>query len=134
MRFWQRMKLEHHRRRMLAVPICCACLGFGSLLASCQSPWIACTIVNRQASPVSLVQVSYPGGSFGVQTIAPNATFRYRFHALSTDKLSVEFTDAAHTDHTVTGPELAQGQEGSLAIAIEPGNRVTWTPDLKRAK
>lgn len=117
------------------VPLaCCVFLAMSASLTGCQSPWITCTIANHETAPVSLVEVNYPGGSFGVQTIAPNGTFRYRFHALSTDKVSVEFTDAAHTDHTVTGPELAQGQEGVLGIAIESGNRVTWTPELKKAR
>ena len=105
-----------------------------TLLAGCQSPWIRCTVVNHQAAPVSLVEVSYPGGSFGVQTIAPGATFQYRFHALGTDQVSIDFTDATHKSHTVKGPELQLGQEGTLGIAIEVDNRVTWTPSLKKAR
>ncbi|MFP5226832.1 MAG: hypothetical protein ACLGXA_04335 [Acidobacteriota bacterium] len=104
------------------------------LLAGCQSPWIACTIVNHQTTPVSLVEVSYPGGSFGVQAIAPGASFRYRFHALGTDGTSIDFTDAAHKNHTVKGPELQLGQEGTLQIAIEADSHVTWTPQLRKAK
>jgi hypothetical protein len=102
-----------------------------AMLAGCQSPWIACTIVNEQATPVSLVEVSYPGGSFGVQSIAPGGKFHYRFHALGTDTTSIDFTDAAHKKHTEKGPELRLGQEGTLNIAIEADNRVTWTPPLK---
>jgi hypothetical protein len=79
---------------------------------------------------VSLVEVNYPGGSFGVQTIAAGASYHYRFHSLSTDTLSLSFTDAARQSHTATGPELKQKQEGSLRIDIQPGNRVTWTPAL----
>jgi len=132
MRFWQGMKRSSGcGKNSLAR---CLFLAVGILLSGCQSPWITCTIVNHQPAPVSLVQVSYPGGSFGVQTIAPNGSFRYRFHALSTDKVSVEFIDAAHADHTITGPELAEGQEGIFEIAIEPGNHVTWTPKLKQAR
>lgn len=100
------------------------------LPSGCRSPWIQCTIVNQQATPVSLVQVSYPGGTFGVQTIAPGTSFHYRFRDLSDDAASLDFTDAAHHDHTVKGPQLKQGQEGTLRIAIEPGNHVQWTPVL----
>jgi hypothetical protein len=80
------------------------------------------------------VEVNYPGGSFGVQTIAAGGSFRYRFHSLGTDTLSIDFTDAARHDHTVKGPELQQQQQGTLEIAIEPGNRVTWTPALTLRK
>ena len=111
-----------------------ATLSLITLFAGCQSPWIQCTIVNHEPTPVSLVEVSYPGGSFGVQTIAPGASFRYRFHALSTDKLSMDFVDAAKKSHTATGPELLQRQEGTLRIEIQPDHRVVWTPSLKQAR
>jgi hypothetical protein len=87
-------------------------------------------IVNQQATPVSLVQVSYPGGTFGVQTIGAGASFHYRFRDLSDDAASLDFTDAAHHDHKAKGPQLKQGQEGTLRIAIEPNSRVQWTPVL----
>jgi hypothetical protein len=104
------------------------------LLAGCRSPWVQCTIVNHEETPVSLVEVNYPGGSFGVQTITAAASYHYRFHALSTDTLSIDFTDATRHSHTVSGPELKQNQEGSLLIDIQPGNQVTWTPALTLRK
>jgi len=107
---------------------CAAGLLF--LLSACHSPWIQCTIVNHEDAPVSLVEVNYPGGSFGVQTIAAGASYHYRFRNLSTETVSLEFTDAARQSHTATGPELRQGQEGTLLIEIKPGNQVVWTPAL----
>lgn len=101
-----------------------------ALLGGCHSPWIQCTIVNRQSTPVSLVQVSYPGGSFGVQTIAAGGSYHYRFRNLSNEQVSIDFTDAAHRDHTVKGPGLESGQEGTLRIDIEPDNHVIWSPSL----
>ncbi len=100
------------------------------LLSGCHSPWIQCTIVNHQGTPVSLVEVNYPGGSFGVQTIAPGASYHYRFRNLSSETVSIEFTDAARQSHTATGPELDRGQEGTLLIEIKPGNQVAWSPAL----
>jgi VCBS repeat-containing protein len=100
------------------------------MVAGCRSPWIQCTIVNHEAAPVSLVEVNYPGGSFGVQTIAAGASYHYRFHSLSTDTVSLSFTDTARQSHTVTGPELKQNQEGSLSIDIQAANQVRWTPAL----
>jgi len=100
------------------------------LAAGCQSAWVQASITNHTDTPVNLVEVNYPGGSFGIQTIAPGATFRYRFHLLGTDKVDIDFNDAAHHDHKSKGPELALGQEGSLVIGIEPGDKVTWTPAL----
>ena len=108
--------------------------GLLLLLSGCHSPWIQCTIVNHEDAPVSLVEVNYPGGSFGVQTIAAGASYRYRFHSLSTEAMSLEFPDAARQSHTATGPDLGQGQEGTLLIEIEPGNQVVWTPALTPKK
>lgn len=100
------------------------------VLCGCHSPWVQSTVVNQQDVPVKLVEVSYPGGSFGVQTIAAHGSYQYRFRILATDRMSVEFTDAAGHDHTVKGPELQQGQEGRLEIEIARGNTVRWEPDL----
>jgi hypothetical protein len=101
------------------------------LLSGCRSAWIECTIVNHESTPVSLVEVSYPGGSFGVQTIAAGGSFDYRFHSLGTDTTSLDFTDAARQSHSVKGPELKQKQAGSLQIDILDGNQVSW--NLKAA-
>jgi hypothetical protein len=115
-------------------PACCAAFSVMLVLSGCRSPWIQCTIANHEDTPVSLVEVNYPGGSFGVQTIAAGASYHYRFRNLSTDTVSIDFTDAARHSHTVSGPQLQQGQEGSLRIEIEPGNRVAWTPALTAAR
>lgn len=122
---WRRMK-----RRDGWILKAGAAIALLAMFAGCRSPWIQCAIANRQTTPVSLVQVTYPGGSFGVQTIAAGAVYQYRFHSLGTDKLSLDFTDAGRMNHTVAGPELRQNDEGSLRIEILPGNRVTWTPAL----
>jgi hypothetical protein len=111
-----------------------AALGFAVLVAGCHSPWIQCTIVNHERAPVALVEVNYPGGSFGVQTIAAGASYRYRFHALATDTASLDFTDAARKDHTATGPQIEQGQEGTLGIEIAPDGHVAWTAALRKRK
>ena len=118
------------RRTVLGV----ATAGLAALAAGCQSPWIRCTIVNHESAPVSLVEVDYPGGSFGVQTIAAGASYRYRFHALATDLVSLDFTDASRHSHTVKGPEIELGQEGTLGIEIAPDGQVRWTAALAKRR
>ncbi|HEY1807904.1 MAG TPA: hypothetical protein VGG42_05035 [Acidobacteriaceae bacterium] len=110
----------------------CAAGALLALPAGCHSPWIQCTIVNEQATPVSLVQMSYPGGTFGVQAIAPGASFHYRFRDLGDDQASLDFTDATHHDHKVEGPQLKYGQQGTLRIAIESNNKVNWEAKLTK--
>lgn len=98
--------------------------------AGCHSPWVQTTVMNHQDGPVKLVQVSYPGGTFGVQTIAAHSSYHYRFRILETGQASIDFTDAAGHDHTVKGTELRPGQEGRLEIDIDPGQTVSWQPHL----
>jgi len=99
-------------------------------MAGCHSPWVQTTVVNQQDAPVKLVQVSYPGGTFGVQTIAAHSNYHYHFRILGTGQMSIDFTDATGQDHTVKGPELQPGQEGRLEIDIDPRQTVSWQPHL----
>ncbi len=103
------------------------CLG-------CRSPWVQAVIVNQQNTPVNVVEVDYPGGSFGVQSIAPHSTFRYRFHLLGTDKVNITFIDAAEQNRKSTGPELEKGQAGTLRIEIEPGDHIQWSSSMAAPK
>jgi uncharacterized cupredoxin-like copper-binding protein len=118
------------RNSGLLLPACCATIAVLSLLAGCRSPWIQTIIVNQQNTPIKLVEVDYAGGSFGVQSIAAHASYRYRFHLLGSDKVKMEFTDAAWQNRKSTGPELEKGQAGTLRIEIEPGDKVEWLPEL----
>ena len=112
----------------------CAALAACFLLTGCRSAWIQANIVNQQDKPVNLVIVNYAGGTFGVQSIAPHATFHYRFHLLGDDKVTLDFTDAAEHDRKSTGPELKKGQAGTLRIEIEPGDKVAWLPQLTQLR
>jgi hypothetical protein len=100
-------------------------------VCGCRSAWVQATVVNDEDTPVNLVEVNYPGGSFGVQNIAPHSTFHYRFHILTDDKVEVDFTDAAGHTQEVKGPELDQGEEGTLRIDIQAGNKVVWSTSLR---
>lgn len=86
--------------------------------------------MNHESGPVTLVEVDYPGGTFGVQSIAAGSSFRYRFHVLATSAMNIAFTDAGHHNHTVAGPELEQGQRGTLTISIEPDGTIRWESKL----
>ena len=103
-------------------------------LAGCQSPWVQATVINDQNTPVNVVEVTYPGGSFGTQSIAAHGTFRYRFHILTNDAISIDFNDAAGHSHMEKGPALKQGEAGMLRIEIGPDGKVVWTPELTNSK
>jgi hypothetical protein len=104
------------------------------VVVGCRSPWVQATIVNDLDTPVNVVEVTYPGGAFGTQSIPAHGTFQYRFHILTNDVVGIDFSDAAGHDHTQKGPALRQGEAGTLRIEIEPDGKVVWTPDLSAKK
>lgn len=99
-------------------------------LAGCHSRYIAASITNNTADPLSPVEVDYPSASFGTNTLAPGATYSYRFKIIGSGPTAVLWTDAAHHDHKVSGPQLHEDDEGSLAITIGPDNTPTWNLHL----
>lgn len=103
-------------------------------LTGCRSAWVQATVVNEENAPVNVVEVTYPGGTFGVQSIAAHGVFRYRFHILTNDVMSIDFSDAAGHSHTEKGPALRQGEAGTLRIEIGPDGKVVWTPSLTGGK
>ena len=108
-------------------------LALAALLAvtGCHSAYIATTISNRTSEPLSLIEVDYPSASFGTQVLAPGQDFHYRFKVLGSGDLKLIYTDAAHADHTVSGPHLNEGDEGSLSVTVTVSG-VDWTPHLTR--
>jgi len=121
------------RRNFWIVAACSATLATVPF-TGCKSPWVQATIVNNEETPVNLVEVHYPGGNFGVQSIAPHGKYTYRFHILSNEPVKVDFTDAAGREEQIKGPELDEGEEGTLTIEIRAGDKVVWTTGLHPRK
>jgi len=99
-------------------------------LAGCHSAYIAVTISNHTAEPLSLVELDYPSASFGTQSLAPGQDFSYRFKILGSGPTTLLWTDAAHHDHKVSGPDLREGNEGRLTIAFNSSANPTWDLQL----
>lgn len=105
--------------------LCLALLAAGG----CRSPYINATVENQTGGAISPLEVDYPSASFGTATLAQGAVFKYRFKILGSGSTKVVWTDAAHHDHTAPGPNLTEGQEGSLRIVLQPVG-ASWTPSL----
>jgi hypothetical protein len=99
-------------------------------LSGCHSHYVSMDIHNGTGKAVTLVEVDYPTASFGVDTLAAGGTYHYRFKILGDGATKIFWTDAAEQQHTVAGPELKEGQEGTLSATITPGT-ATWQSDLK---
>lgn len=110
-----------------------AVAGMLLLLSGCRSAFVAAELKNDTPDTLSVVEVDYPSASFGTQSLAPGAIFRYRFKILGSGPLKVTYTDPQGHDHTATGPTLQEGGAGLLVIRIAPGG-VNWEPHLAPLK
>ncbi len=103
-------------------------------LSGCHSHFVEAAIDNQGSAPVSLIEVDYPSASFGIGSLAAHTQFYYRFKIQGSGPLKIEFTDAAGKVHTEQGPNLDQGQEGRIIIAIDSNADVAWQPKLTAAR
>jgi hypothetical protein len=101
------------------------------VLAGCRSPYVEADVINATASPVSLVEVDYPSASFGTESLAAGATYHYRFKILGSGATKVLWTDAEHHDRSVAGPQLSEGQFGTLTVTLH-GATAIWSEQLHR--
>lgn len=111
----------------MTVPVALvAMLGTG-----CHSAYIDAVVVNNTSAPVTLLEVDYPSASFGTQLLGSRKEFHYRFKVQGTGNLKLLWTDPKQQEHSVDGPDLAEGSEGSFRIVIAPDG-VEWQPHLKK--
>ena len=98
--------------------------------AGCRSAFITANIENDTAVPLQVLEVDYPSASFGVNRLAAHAAFHYRFKVQGSGPLKIQFTDSAGKNHTATGPQLQEGEQGSLNVIVDSADSVTWKPKL----
>ncbi len=118
--------------KIRAGALCLAVAGAIALatITGCKSKYVEADVINGTPSPISLVELDYPSASFGTGSLAAGATYHYRFKILGSGPTKVLWTDAAHHDHTVAGPRLDEGQEGTLSVTIS-GDSAVWAKDLR---
>ena len=104
------------------------------LFAGCRSAFVSTTITNNSAGRVTLIEVDYPSASFGVGALAPGAQYHYRFKIQGGGPIKIQFTDASGKSHTATGPDLQQGEQGSLQIDIDASGNISWIPNLTQIR
>ncbi len=97
--------------------------------SGCRSAFVNAAITNQSGHPVRLVEVDYPSASFGTSDLADGATFKYRFKVLGSGPATLLWTDLQSKEHTSAGPDLEEGQQGSLTANIGP-TAATWQRNL----
>lgn len=107
-------------------------LGAGSLtVAGCKSPHVEVTVVNQTGAEVRLLEVDYPSASFGVDVIKAGDSTHYRIQVQGRGKVKVQYTGQSEKQVQVTGPELMEGEQGTLAITLEPSGKAEFAQSMK---
>ena len=104
-----------------------ATVGF----SGCKSRYVEATVHNGSGAPVSVVEVDYPSASFGKETLADGANYHYLFKVQGDGPLKVLWTDATNHDHTISGPQLREGSEGTLVVTIKADD-AAWDLNVQR--
>jgi hypothetical protein len=76
------------------------------------------------------VEVDYPSASFGKETLADGADYHYRFKIQGDGPLKVLWTDAGNRDHSVAGPVIREGDEGTLVVTIKAAD-AAWDVNVR---
>ncbi|HMD20925.1 MAG TPA: hypothetical protein VKH40_11410 [Alloacidobacterium sp.] len=100
----------------------------------CRSAFVSTTITNNSGARVTLLEVDYPSASFGTGALAPGAQFHYRFKIQGGGPITLQFTDRSGKTHTASGPDLQEGQQGTLQVIIDPSDNISWIPNLTKIR
>lgn len=107
-----------------------AVLVFPVLVAGCHSYHVETTVVNHTGAAIHLLEVDYPSASFGANTLAADGVLPYRIQLRGTGPIKVQYTADDGKQAAVTGPELAEQQEGRLEIVLLPNGKAEFHPQL----
>ena len=118
------------RRAGFRSPLYAATVLSAFFFSACHSYHIDATIENHTGAPIQLLEVDYPAASFGADSLAADANFHYRFQVRGSGQLKVSYTAANGQTVQISGPTLAERQQGTLEIVLEPGGKAEFHPQL----
>jgi hypothetical protein len=124
-----RMAVKTSLRLLLAAAVF---LGFLAV-AGCHSYHVDSTIENRTGKPIKLLEVDYPSASFGAGKLDSGAVYSYRMQFRNSGPIKVTYTTDDERQVSIDGPNVAEKQEGRLAIVLLPGGKAEFHPDLTPA-
>jgi hypothetical protein len=88
------------------------------IATGCRSHLVKVSMTNASPQALSLIEVAYPGGTFGKNSLAAGETYNYRLKPLGDGTLKIQFTDALGGTHKAEGPAIKKGQESSIEIKL----------------
>ena len=100
------------------------------VINGCRSHHIEATIENHTGGPISLLEVDYPEASFGANALGADSVMHYRIQTRGSGPISVQYTGADGHSAQIKGPDLYEGQEGSIEIVLLPNGKAEFHPAL----
>lgn len=99
---------------------CSAFLLVLAFLSGCtfQSHVIQVTLVNKGDTDARNIEFRYPGGSFGVSSLAPGKTYDYRIKPFYSGAVEIEYTYGQAKIHSMIA-KVEKEQAGRATVAIE---------------
>lgn len=97
---------------------------------ACRSPHVAITVENRTGAQIRLLEVDYPNASFGVDSLAAGADYRYRIQVIGQGQVKVQYIDPANHQIQANGTKLAENDQGRLEIVLLPEGKAQFNPEL----
>jgi hypothetical protein len=98
-------------------------------LTSCRryefrSPGVTITTMNDSHQPVDTIEVDYPGGSYGIGSIAPGGKHVRWVKVTGSAPLRIDFTDSKG-EHQAKPLTLNAGESGSIVLHIQGDGSIT---------
>ncbi len=104
-------------------------------LDGCKSAHINVTVQNHTGETIKLVEVDYPSASFGIDSLDNGGEYQYLIQVRLSGKTKVQYTDANTLKvMKIEGPELKEGQQGTMTIVLLPDGKADFKPQLKELK
>jgi hypothetical protein len=100
------------------------------LAAGCHSYHVETTVENRTGGAIQLLEVDYPSASYGADKLLAGGVFHYRIQLRGSGLLKVQYTASDGRPVQISGPTLAERQQGSLEIVLLPEGKAEFHPRL----
>ena len=94
------------------------------LLAGCRSHVIIVTVINHSGSEMRNLEVDYPGGSFGKESLPEGGSYTYRIKTLRSGDFTIAFEDPTGHARSKKGPKLTANQEGAMNVDVQSADVV----------
>jgi hypothetical protein len=87
-------------------------------ISACYSRVITVRITNQSSGTVNNLEVTYPGGSYGLPHLARNIHHTYSIKPMASRALELKYLDSAGKPRRMIGPVVNPNDQGLIEITI----------------